>query len=232
MDGLIEPLLALTASPWIFLAVFVLAMIDGFFPPVPSETIVVGAAAIGASTGSPELVLLGLAAAAGAFTGDNIAYTIGRAVGTERFRWMRSGRGRRGVEFARRGLERGGASAILVARYIPVGRVAVNLTAGAVGYARPRFLLLSLAAAVSWAAYSVAIGALAAHLVGDHPLVGAAASVVLAILVGVVVDRAIAWRRRSRDRQVPSKSAAAKSTGTQPTVVRNTASRVRTYPTP
>ncbi|WP_231916029.1 DedA family protein [Microbacterium karelineae] len=237
---LLDSLLALAASPWIYLIVFALAVLDGLLPPVPSETVIVGAAALSASTGRPDWALIAIAAAAGAFTGDNLVYAIGRAVGTTRFRWMRTGRARRAIDMAERGLASGGASAIFVARYIPVGRVAVNLTAGAVRYPRQRFVLLALGAAATWAAYSVAIGTVAGRLVEDQPLLGVAVGVGLAIVVGVVVDRLLAWRRAARAKAVrrragdqdPSSSAAANSTGTQPSVVRNTVSRESTYPTP
>ncbi|WP_260405996.1 DedA family protein [Microbacterium sp. G2-8] len=227
---LLDSLLALAASPWLFAIVFALAALDGLLPPVPSETVVVGAAALSASTGSPDWALLGIAAAAGAFTGDNLTYALGRAIGTTRFRWMRTARGRAAIAVAQRGLARGGASSIFIARYIPVGRVAVNLTAGATRYSRSRFLLLSLGAAVTWAAYSVAVGWFAGSLVEEHPLLGVAIGVALAIIIGVVVDRSIAVARRRRERrdQVASSSAVRNSTGMQPSVVMNTVSRERT----
>lgn len=232
MDVLLDSLLALAASPWIYLVVFGLAVLDGLLPPVPSETVVVGAAALSASTGRPDWALIALAAAAGAFTGDNLTYAIGRAVGTTRFRWMRTRRARQALDVAERGLMRGGASAIFIARYIPVGRVAVNVTAGAVRYPRQRFVLLSLGAAVTWALYSVAIGTVAGRLVEDQPLLGVAVGVVLAIAIGLAIDRGIAWRRRRTERvarrQGTSSSAAANRTGTQPRVVRKTVSRERT----
>ncbi|MGV2904131.1 DedA family protein, partial [Microbacterium sp. AGC62] len=33
------------ASPWLYLVLFTVTVIDGFFPPVPSETVLVAAAA-------------------------------------------------------------------------------------------------------------------------------------------------------------------------------------------
>lgn len=190
----------LAASPWIFALVFALAILDGLFPPVPSETVIVATAALSATTGRPDWALLAFAAAAGAFTGDNLTYAIGRAIGTTRFRWLRGRRAQHAVATATRGFERGGASVIFVARYIPVGRVAVNLTAGAVGYSRRRFVLFSLGAAVTWALYCVAIGYVAGHLFRDSPLIGMAIGIVLAIVLGLVVDRTIAAVRNSRAR--------------------------------
>ena len=51
MELINEFILQATASPWLLLVMFAVAVIDGFFPPVPSETVLVAAAAVAASTG-------------------------------------------------------------------------------------------------------------------------------------------------------------------------------------
>ena len=56
---------ALTASPLIYLAVYVVATIDGSFPPIPSESVVIALAAMAVATGSPDIWALLAAAAAG-----------------------------------------------------------------------------------------------------------------------------------------------------------------------
>lgn len=198
MDVILDAALALAASPWIYAIVFAFAALDGLFPPVPSETVIVGAAALSASTGSPDWILIAFAAAAGAFTGDNLTYLIGRAAGRRQFRWMRGRRAQAALASAARGFERGGASAIFVARYIPVGRVAVNLTAGAVGYPRRRFIMLSLAAGIAWSLYSVVVGAFTGRLFADNPILGMIVGVVLAIAIGIAVDRVLSALRRRR----------------------------------
>lgn len=189
--------LAATASRWLPLVLFAVAVIDGFFPPVPSETVLVAAVAVAASTGAlPSALMLCAVAAAGALIGDNIAYGIGRRIGTTRFRWMRTRRISAAFARARDALDRRAALLILGARYIPVGRVAVNMSAGALRYAWRRFLPLSAVAAVSWAAYSSVLGAVAGHWLQDQPLVSAAVGVALALAVGLVIDRVVAARRR------------------------------------
>lgn len=196
MDLLNELILQAVASPWIYLVLFAVAVIDGFFPPVPSETVLVAAAAVSASTGSLSLGLLCGVAALGAMIGDNIAYEIGRRVGADRFRWMRRPAVASAFDSARRALSRSGAGLLLGARYIPVGRVAVNMSAGALGYPWRRFLPLSMIGASTWALYSVVIGVAAGHWLEDQPLLSAVIGVVLALAVGVVIDR-IRTRRRA-----------------------------------
>jgi membrane-associated protein len=190
--GLLTTLVTdLAASPWVYLVVFAVCVIDGFFPPVPSETVVVGAATISVATGEPHLLLLIGAASAGAIVGDNIAYQLGRALGTDRFAWMRARRVASAVAWARRELDRRGALLIFAARYIPVGRIAVNMTAGATGYPIRRFVPLSIAAGIAWAAYSALFGIVAGQWLHDQPLLAIVIAIVFATVVGAIVDAVI-----------------------------------------
>lgn len=187
----------LAGSPWIMLIVFGVCVIDGFFPPVPSETIVVAAAAVSAATGSPHLLVLIATAAAGAIAGDAIAFAIGRRVGVSRFAWMRRRRVAATFAWARRGLDRRGALLIFVARYIPVGRIAVNMSAGATGYPLRRFVPIAIAAGITWAAYSSVFGLVAGRWLHDQPLLAVVLAVAVAMVIGALVDLVI---RRVLDR--------------------------------
>lgn len=178
----------LAASPWIYLVVFVVCIVDGFFPPIPSETVVVGAATVAVATGEPLLWLLIPVAAAGAVIGDNTAYLLGRALGTTRFRWMHGRRVAATLDWARRGLDRRGALLIFTARYIPVGRIAVNVTAGASGYPARRFVPLSIVAGLAWATYSALFGVVAGQWLHDQPLLAILLAIVIAAGVGFLID--------------------------------------------
>lgn len=170
-------------------------VIDGFFPPIPSESVVVGLAAVAATADVPNPWLLMAVAALGAFTGDNTAYLIGRSVGTKRWRWMRGPRMQRAFRWAGRELRKRPASLILVARFVPIGRVAVNLTAGATHYSRPRFVGMTVLSATLWATYSVAIGLFFGQWFENNHLLGAVIAIICAILLGILVDIAIARLR-------------------------------------
>lgn len=183
-------------SPAVLLLVMLLATVDGVLPPVPSETVIVALAAIGASAAGPSLLLLGCAAAVGAFAGDNVAYEIGRRLGTDRLARVRGRRLQSATRWAADALRRRGTLVVLVARYVPVGRVGVNFAAGATAFSRRRFTGLVALGAVSWAAYSVALGALAARWLGSDPLLAAAAGVALAVAIGLLLDRLV--RRHGR----------------------------------
>ena len=96
-------------------------------------------------------------------------------------------------------LDRRGASFIIAARYIPIGRVAVNMSAGALGYPRRRFVGLTAVAAVMWASYSAVIGiaffmsimfptifSLGIHGVGPHTEMGSSL-IIMAIVGGALL---------------------------------------------
>lgn len=191
-------ILTIAASPWIYLVLFAFTTLDGFFPPVPSESVVITLAVAAHSTGQPNMWLVVAVAAVAAWTGDQIAYAIGRWVGTDRVPFLRSVRGRKAVRWARRALAHRGASFILAARYIPIGRIAVNMTAGALGYKRERFVFVTAVAAVLWSSYSVLIGYAAASWLDHSTLAAMGVGIFFGVLAGFVLDRVmsvIAGRR-------------------------------------
>ncbi|MCU1431132.1 MAG: hypothetical protein JWP95_237 [Actinotalea sp.] len=190
--------IALAGSPWVFLALYAFATIDGFFPPIPSESVVIALAALGVATGDPNLWLVAAVAAAGAFTGDQIAYSIGRRIPVRRLRVMRGPRAQKAVDWAERALAERGAAFIISARYIPIGRVAVNMTAGTIGFSRRRFTLLAAIAAVTWATYSVVLGIGAGIWLGENPLLAVVVGVAGGMLIGVVVDAVLKRVTRGR----------------------------------
>ncbi|WP_313817672.1 DedA family protein [Citricoccus sp.] len=172
---------------WILLAVYLLCTIDGFFPVVPSESVLVALASISGTEDTVSLWWVWLVGALGAITGDQIAYALGRGIGITRFRWMRSRSVVRAVATARTALDGHGALVICTARYIPGGRVAVNYTAGATGYPRLRFTLLDIFAAFLWSGYSIGIARATAGWL-DNTLLQIIVALVAAAAVGWVLD--------------------------------------------
>ena len=197
-----DSIIALATSPWVYVGVFTFALIDGFFPPIPSESLVISLAALSVSTGRPILALLIPTAALGAFAGDQVAFQIGTAVDLRTIRLFRGTRGRAALAWAEQTLADRGSSFILAARYIPVGRVAVNMSAGSLGFSRRRFVGLAALAALAWAIYGTAIGVGAGVWLHRYPFVAVLAGVVVGTVAGVVVDvglrRFQSSNRRSR----------------------------------
>lgn len=189
LDALTTLLQAGAAAPWVLGVVLLVAVGDALVPPIPSEGLVVALAAIAVAGHGPHLPLLALAAAVGALIGDTLTFVVGRRYGPGRLARVRHPGTRRVLERASGTLERRGALVVLTARYVPLGRVAVNLTAGATGFPPRRFVGLAALAAATWATWSVAVGALAGHWLDGNPLLGSAAGIGLALGLGLVVDR-------------------------------------------
>ncbi len=192
--------LGLAGSPWVLAVTYVFAAIDGFFPPIPSESLVIALASLAVAPGGrPALLPLILVAAAGAFTGDQIAYAIGRRVGVRHLRIFRSATAQSALDWAQRALTERGASFIIAGRYIPVGRVAVNMTAGALHFSRKKFVGLAAVAAMTWACYASAIGIGAGAVLQGHPVVAILVGVVGGMVIGLVVDAVLSrWARGPR----------------------------------
>jgi len=185
-------------SPWIYAALLALAMVDAFFPAVPSESLVVSAGVFAAS-GQPDLVGIIAAAAAGAFAGDHISYLLGRTAGGRLLR--RAAPGSRKAAALERGgrlLDDRGGTILIVCRYIPGARTAITLTAGAVAYPLRRFSMFDGIAALSWGAYSALIGYLGGAAFEDEPLKGLALGLGIALTVTLMVEVVRHVRRRAQ----------------------------------
>ena len=187
----LEEFILHAASQWWVLPVTgLLCLLDGLIPAFPSESVLVALAAI-VQDGRPfALTALWAVGALGAFCGDNLAYLIGRSVGTDRWRWMRSKAVAGAMGMARRNLDRRGAFLLFTARFIPGGRVAVNLTAGATGYSYVRFVLLDAISCMAWSAYSILIARATTGWL-DSALAKIAVSLAGAFVVGLIMDRLI-----------------------------------------
>lgn len=207
LDSLNELILSAAGSPWVYPAVLVLVVIDGFFPPIPSESAIVALGALAVSSGTPNLILLVAVAAVGAAAGDLVAYLIGRQLGVARFAWMRRAPVVAAIGRAQAALDRRAAVLLLTARFIPVGRVAVNMTAGATRFPLRRFLPLAALAGTCWALYTTLIGVLAGAWMRANPILGACLAIVLALVVGALVD-AVASRVSARRRRRAEDAAA------------------------
>jgi membrane-associated protein len=198
MDSVLQLLHDVMSSPWLYLLVLALAVLDGFFPIVPAETSVITAGVFAAS-GQPDLLPLIAVAATGAFVGDHISYALGRAAGG---RFAGRTRRARALSWARAAIAERGGLILVVARYIPGGRTAVTLSMGALGYPRARFAAFDAVAAISWALYSALIGYFGGATFEGDPLRGLLFGLGLALSVTAVVEVVrFALRRRAATRR-------------------------------
>ena len=198
VDELTQWVIGASESPWVLPVVALLTILDAFLVIVPSETVVVALATLSTSSGTPNLTLLIVIAALAAMIGDSLTFALGRRLGAPLLGRIRSARLQSVFSWARTSLDRRAAVVIFVARYIPYGRVAVNIVAGATGFPYRRFLPLSALACLAWAIYNVALGATFGAWLGDNPVLAVVVSIVVAVAIGFLID-AIRVRREGRN---------------------------------
>jgi membrane-associated protein len=174
---------------WSYLVILAVAMIDAFFPLVPSETLMVIGGNL-ASSGDLVLWLVIVSGAAGAVLGDNISFWIGHFVGEKTVkRVFASPKWHGRLEWAERTLDERGAYIILIARFIPGGRTAVTFSAGYVRtFAWRRFIVYDIAAGLLWATYAALLGYFGGKTFEDHPVWGVALALTIALTLGLLVE--------------------------------------------
>ncbi|MEV0617820.1 DedA family protein [Nonomuraea sp. NPDC050404] len=177
------------SSPWLYLALFALALLDGFFPIVPAETSVI-TAGVFAATGETNLALVIVVAALGAFAGDHISYLIGKKSGGRL-------REKKAFVWARGALAERGGLVLVVARYIPGGRTATTLTMGAVRYPLRSFSFFDAIAAGSWGVYSGLIGFFGGMAFENDPIKGLLLGLGIALSITALVE-VVRWTKKRR----------------------------------
>jgi membrane-associated protein len=191
-----------TGSDWAYLLVFAIAALDAIFPVVPSETVLITAAALAAS-GRLDLAAVFFAAAGGAALGDNAAYVIGRISSPTVRRLTRARRAQAGMRWAERELRQRGATIIIVSRFVPGGRTGTMLAAGVTHLRWRRFVVLDLVAAVLWAAYGSVLGVVGGVAFTDRPLLAVGVSLSLAAALAATLEVGRRGLRRRRARRTP-----------------------------
>jgi membrane-associated protein len=205
-DAILHLTEELMSSWWIYLALWGFAALDGFFPAIPSETLVV-TAGVFAATGEPNLYGVVVAAAAGAFLGDHLSYALGRGAGGRLIDRLKPGTKRHAMSlWARKALEDRGGLVLVVARYVPGGRTAVTLTMGSVRYPLRKFSFFAGIAAVSWGLYCALVGYIGGKAFEDNPLKGVVLGIGLALAVTLIVEVVRHRLRKRHQAQVEPQS--------------------------
>ena len=190
LQGLID---LLTGSLWTYPLLFGICAGDALIPAFPSETAVI-VCGIQAARGQLSLEWVIVWAAAGAYTGDNASYAVGRWLGTPAVKRFFSGEVAQGrLDWARRFLKERGSYVLIVARFIPGGRTAATFTSGLVRLPwMTRFAPYIFAAAVLWSVYAALLGYLGGRLFEDKPIYALLVAFGIAAVITVGVE---GWRR-------------------------------------
>ncbi len=196
-----------TAALWVAAAIIFseCGLLVGFFLPGDTLLFTIGLFVGTGVVGEPLWVACLLMAGA-AFLGNVVGYEIGRAAGPAIFRRSDSPLFKReNVDRAAAFFERWGPPAVMLARFVPIVRTFITVTAGVGRMDRRRYLLYSGVGAVLWAGGVTLLGYYLGSIafVRDH--VDSIFVIVEAILVLVVVASVTpilvdAWRRQRRRR--------------------------------
>jgi membrane-associated protein len=190
----------ISAYWWFPLIIFVIALLDSIIPIVPSETTVI-AGGVAAGAGNQQLAIIILAGAAGAFIGDNLAYTIGRRFGPRVDRWASRKADRRArLDRAAAQIKKRGGPLLITARFIPGGRTVLTISCGLTAQPRRWFASWVAVAAVIWATYAACLGyAFGQAFEDDNTL-----AFLLAFGVALSITALIELIRWARDRGSPT----------------------------
>jgi membrane protein DedA with SNARE-associated domain len=177
---------------------FALVAMESAGVPLPGETALI-AAAILAERGHYSIVAVIVVAAAAAIAGDNVGYWIGRKGGRALLRRapVIHRYAERALPPSERFFRRHGAKTVFFGRFIAILRVTAAWVAGISRMPWWRFLLWNAAGGIVWAALVAVVayvfGRAAADAISRYGLLGAAAIVVVGVIVFVALR---VWRNR------------------------------------
>jgi len=158
LNAMFESLSDVSTSPWFYLIIFSVALLDSVVPIVPSESMVI-VGGVAAGLGDLHIPLVIVIAAAGAFLGDNMSYLIGRRASAfiDR-RYRRTEKGTDRLDWAHSQIEDRGGPLLITARFIPGGRTLLTLTCGVTHQNQRWFAKWVGIASLIWASYAALLG--------------------------------------------------------------------------
>lgn len=179
-------------------AVFLAVGIESIGIPFPGETTLIAAAIYAGTTHNLSIALIIAVAAAGAITGDNIGFWLGREFG---FRLLlrfgpKIGMHERRIRLGQYLFKKYGGEVVFFGRFVAVLRALAAFLAGTNRMTWPRFLIFNAAGAIVWASLYGA----GAYFLGKHirDLAGPVGAAVGIIAVIVVVAWIIFIRRNEK----------------------------------
>ncbi|MGW6174240.1 DedA family protein [Arthrobacter sp. NPDC055138] len=178
---------------WIYFVGTLFVTVSAMVPPVPSTTLFVALGSLSVHTDQLNPYLLAAAMLAGAVAGDTATFVLVRHFKLAE-RMIFAGEHRQAAfRAARTRLGRKGLPLVMTSRFVPLGRLTLNVAAGMIPQPGRRFLAHSVIAGVLWSAYCVGVGALS----GAWPQLSTEFAVLLAIAISLVlgwlINQAISW---------------------------------------
>jgi membrane-associated protein len=166
--------------------------VGAFIPFITGDSLLFAAGILTAHTPSLNIWVLAIGVGIAAFLGDQVGFILGRHYGRPYLDRRKGPWIRRGVERAERFYTALGWWAVVVARFIPWGRVFVPPVAGIARMNYGRFLTANLVGALAWGVLLTVTGYFAASIPG----VKVAAYIVGGgFIVAGIIAGVVAWRR-------------------------------------
>lgn len=189
-----------SSSPWFYVIIYVIAVLDSVLPIVPSETLVI-IGGVSAGLGDLSIVLVVLAAGLGAFTGDNMSYLIGRRASVAvTHRYERTEKGKRRLETVIHQIHERGGLLLITARFIPGGRTILTLSCGITRQDRKWYATWIGIAATIWALYASLLGFIGGKTFEENHTLAFVVAFGTAVSVTVVIELVRAGIKRLRRR--------------------------------
>ncbi|MET4780396.1 DedA family protein [Glaciihabitans sp. UYNi722] len=198
LDGQVSDWLT-TFGPWAFYAIvwgLVFAgtglFVGAFIPFITGDSLLFAAGILSARSESLSIWVLAIGVGIAAFLGDQLGFVLGRHYGRpyldrRKGKWIRTS-----IARAEKFYNDLGWWAVVVARFIPWGRVLVPPVAGIARMNYGRFLAANLVGALAWGVLLTVTGYFAASI----PVVKSAAYAIGgAFIVGAIVAGIVSWRR-------------------------------------
>lgn len=198
MNVITEAVLAGADSPWVYVVGFLAVTASALFPPVPSTSLFVALGALAATGPAPIPLLLVASMTAASMAGDYLLYALGRRFPPEQWPLLRGPRRQRALAAAEERLRVRPSELVITSRFIPLGRLTVNMVAGASRLPLRKFALTALLAGIVWSAYSVGMGFVSARWLPLPTLVTVLVAIALSLVLGKLLNVVLDWWDRHR----------------------------------
>ncbi|WP_377459622.1 DedA family protein [Micrococcoides hystricis] len=176
-----------------------------FIPFVTGDTLLFAAGLIVAANDQLNIVILTVCVGIAAFLGDQVGYVIGQQTGKQYLAKRRGKRVQQAVHAAERFYDRYGWWSVVIARFVPWGRVFIPVIAGVGRMNYAKFISSNIVGALAWGVGLSLIGFYSASIPGvkNAAYVIAALVFLMSVIAGI---RTYREDRKERLRQAELKS--------------------------
>lgn len=178
---------------WVYLFGAVMVALSALIPPVPSTTLYVALGALAANTDTLNPLLLGASMLVGALAGDAATYALAVRFDVVNWRILAGRRWQAALAATRSRLKDNDLPLVMTSRFIPMGRLTMNIGSALVPHTWRVFLQHSLIAGVLWSVYSVGVGLLSGVWDGLSTEFAVLLAIVVSLVLGRAINNVISW---------------------------------------